>query len=48
MQKSQPGVDVPILRERLHYSYVWDKIPLIGIEDLEIENQQKDRTMKAI
>ena len=28
-----PGVDVPILRERLHYSFIWGKIPLMGIED---------------
>lgn len=33
LQKEMPGVDVPILRERLHYSFIWGKIPLMGIED---------------
>ena len=29
MQRENPDVDVPIRKTNLHYSFVWDKYPLI-------------------
>ena len=36
--KDNPAVDVPILRDRLHYSFIWDRYPLIGLEDINLKN----------
>ena len=35
--KRNPAVDVPILRERIHYSFVWDRLDLVGADDLNID-----------
>ena len=36
MLKDNPQVDVPIVRDRFHYSFLWDKMTLIGKEDPDL------------
>ena len=40
LYKVNPGVGVPILRERLHYSFIWDKMPLTGMEDINLRDER--------
>lgn len=43
MHKDEPQVSVPILRERIHYSFVWDKIGgLNGFEDVNLLDLEND------
>ena len=49
--KDNPAIDVPILRERLHYSFIWDRYPLVGPEDIDLREihifeGKKQRTVK--
>ena len=30
-------MDVPLLPIRLHYSFIWDKVNLYGLEDIDLK-----------
>lgn len=38
--RDQPGVDVPIWRDRIHNSFIWDKYSMTGLEDMDWEDGQ--------
>ena len=33
--REQPGVDVPIWRDRIHNSFIWDNYSMTGLEDMD-------------
>jgi len=39
--KENPQVDVPILRERIHYSFIWDKYALTGLDDIDLKKERE-------
>ena len=42
LYKENPAVDAPILRNRLHYSCIWEKFSLLGLEDMDL-HKERDR-----
>ena len=33
---------MPILRERIHYSFIWDKYDLNGLDDIDIKGEREN------